>query len=458
MNRINTIPPRLRRLRESIPPLQKILLSFVILILTGSGLLLLPISTTKNISFVDALFTSTSAVCVTGLIVLDTAKDFTLFGKTVIALLIQFGGLGVMTVSIALLSFMGGNYSIKWRFTFESMYSDLHTIPIRSILKRIIFYTITIEFIAAAFLFSRFIHYFPPLEALGHSLFHAVSAFCNAGFSTFSDNLEGFRFEGVILVTISCAVILGGLGFFVLAELIKTKSEKGKKFFMQYSLHTRLVLIMTVLLLAYGTVAFLVLEWDYVLKEFSFADKIMAAFFHSMSCRTAGFNTIPIGSLRESTLFTLIGLMFVGGSPGSIAGGIKTTTIAVVAGVVFAKFRNKKQVVLWGRSLEHETIDRATTLIILSGLFIYASTFALLFLNSFDISHTFLAGFFEVTSAFGTVGLSTGVTSTLLNEGKILITLVMFIGRLGPLVLIAVLTTRTREDHVEYPEENIMIG
>lgn len=447
-----------RSIRESMHPLQKVILSFIALILAGSGLLMIPISTTHGISFVDALFTSTSAVCVTGLTVLDTANDFTLFGKIVIVLLIQFGGLGIMTFSIAILSFMGGNYSMKWRFTFESMYSEGNRIPIRSLLKRILLYTVFIELTIACVLFTSFIRKFPPVDAIGHALFHSVSAFCNAGFSTFSDNLMGYSSDYIVTGAVSLDVILGGLGFLVLSEMARTRHNKGKNLFMQYSLHTRIVLIMTAVLLVYGTLTILALEWNYVLRDFTVAEKIMNAFFQSMTCRTAGFNTIDIGALRGSTLFAMVSLMFIGGSPGSIAGGVKTTTIAVVLGVVISRISKKSQVVFWERALDSDTINGSMTLIILAGLFVSFATFVLLFTYSFDIHHTFITGLFEVTSAFGTVGLSTGITAKLHDLGKLLLVVVMFVGRLGPFALIAGLTTGRSEQHLEYPEEHIMIG
>jgi trk system potassium uptake protein TrkH len=458
MRGLSKTPPPLNKIRQRLHPLQKIVLSFIGLILTGSVALLLPFSSTGDISYIDALFTATSAVCVTGLIVLDTAKDFTIFGKTIIALLIQMGGLGVMTVSIALLSFIKGNYSMRWRFTFENLYSDLHTIPIRALLKRILLYTGAIELVVATILFVRFLRHFPPLEALGHALFHAISAFCNAGFSSFSDNLKSFGHDGIVLAVVSLAVILGGLGFLVLTEITGVRPSRKSAARGGYSLHTRLVLVMTVLLLAYGMGAILLLEWNHALAHLSPGQKLATSFFHSMSSRTAGFNTIDIASLRESTLFSLIALMFIGGSPGSIAGGIKTTTIAAIAGLVYARIRNRKEVVFWKRSLGQEAVDRATTLIILSGLFVYITTFSLLFLGSFDLGHSFISVVFEVTSAFGTVGLSTGIPSQLLDEGNALSILVMCVGRLGPFVLIAALSTRSDGGPLEYPQENIMIG
>jgi trk system potassium uptake protein TrkH len=442
----------------NLPPIHKVLLSFIILILTGTLLLLLPFSTRYGISFIDALFTSTSAVCVTGLIVVDTAKDFTLAGQIIILTLIQLGGFGIMTFSIAIMALFGSKFSIKWGYALQSIYSDVKALPVKGVLKRIVVYTFYIEIFTAILLFTQFHGKFSLGEALWHSIFHSISSFCNAGFSTFPDSLTRFRANPTVILASSFAIIMGGIGFFALAELSRGRYTRRQGLFKQFSLHTRLVLVMTGLLLLIGTVIILMLEWDHVLGGFPIGEKLLTAFYHSVSCRTAGFNTVDIGSMRESTLFALMGLMFVGGSPGSIAGGIKTTTIAAVSGLIYSKLRGKKQVIFWGRGLDFDTVDRSTTLIIMAWLFIFLSTFLLLFIHSFDRTHTFLSGLFEVTSAFNTVGLTTGVTSTISDEGKILLSFVMYIGRLGPLTLIAALTSRQKDVDIEYAEENIMIG
>lgn len=447
-----------RRYTLSLSPIQKVLLSFVVLILTGTVLLMLPYSTRSGISLIDALFTSTSAVCVTGLIVLDTAKDFTFFGQFIILLLIQFGGLGIMTFSIAILSLIGGSLSIKWRFTFDSFYNEIGEFPIKSLLKKIIFYTFVIESSIAIVLFSQFLGYFKLPDAIWHSVFHSVSAFCNAGFSTFSNSLIDFRNNIIIQLAIGSGIILGGLGFLVLTELARVEFKKTSFIFSQFTLHTKFVLLITAILIFIGMIIFLILEWNNSIKNLSAVGKLFAALFQSITCRTAGFNTVDIGSLRSPTLFMMILLMFIGGSPGSIAGGIKTTTMGVILSLIYAKFAGKNQIVLWGRSLNTETIERSTTLMILSILFITFATFLLLTIDTFNVKNSFLAAIFEVTSAFGTVGLSTGITSTISDPGRVLMCLVMYIGRLGPLTLIMALTSQMKRINIQYPEEHIMIG
>ena len=448
---------RPRNTTSSVHPINKILLSFVALILAGALLLIMPVSTTKGISFVDALFTSTSAVCVTGLIVLDTAGDFTLFGQAIILVLIQFGGLGIMTFSIALLSALSGSISIKWRFTFESVYSDLRKLPIRKLLMQIVFYTFVIETASAAVLFGQFIKTQTAPQAAWNALFHAVSAFCNAGFSTYSDSLIGYHDNPIVVLVIATNIIMGGLGFLVLSELTRTRF-RSRRFLYQYSLHTRLVITLTTVFIILGTVTFAALEWNNALLDSTLIEKIINSFFQSVTCRTAGFNTVDIASLRESTLFMMIFLMFTGGSPGSIAGGVKTTTMAVVWLLLVMKFRGRGQIVLWGRALDSDTVEKSTSLFIMALIFVSTSTFFLLLAGTPAAKNVFLSALFEVTSAFGTVGLSTGLTPGLTDTGKLLLCAVMYIGRLAPLTLISALTTGKKQLDISYPEEHIMIG
>lgn len=441
-------------------PIQTVLLSFVALILGGALLLMLPFSTTgEGITFVDSLFTSTSAVCVTGLVVKDTAKDFTLFGKIIIALLIQFGGLGIMTFSLALASMFKDSLSIKWRFTFEDMYSDIRKLPVRNLVGRIVLYTFSLEALVAIFLMFQFARDYPFFEALGHSVFHAVSAFCNAGFSTFSDSMVTYRGNAIINIGIMIGIIMGGLGFLVIHELRRqVAAGLNRRFFTGLSHHTRLVLVMTAILVIGGALAIFITEFGFSMRNYSVGETVLASLFQSVTCRTAGFNSMDIGALRQSTQFLMIILMFIGGSPGSIAGGVKTTTVAVAMIMLYAKIKGYSQPLLWNRAIDDDTVDRSTTLIILSIMFVVISTFLVMMIDNFGLRESFLSSLFEVVSAFGTVGLTTGATNKLSNGGKILICLVMYVGRLGPMTLIMALTARKKEVSIEYPEEHIMIG
>lgn len=447
-----------RNIISRISPVQQFVASFLILILTGALLLKLPAATVKGISFVDALFTSTSAVCVTGLVVLDTGKDFTFIGQVIIIMLIQLGGLGIMTFTIGIFSMFGGNFSLKWRFAFGEIYNDVAIIPTKQILKKILIYTFTIEFTIAAILFTQFIKKFRLIESIWLSVFHSISAFCNAGFSPFSDNLVSYQDNPVVVLAICADIVLGGLGFLVLTELANIRIRRKKPVFDQFSLHSKIVLVSTAILILGGALLFLGLEWNYIIKDKTFDSKLLISLFQSVTCRTAGFNTVDIGALRDSTLSVMMLLMFIGGSPGSIAGGIKTTTFAVISGMVVSKFKGKKQVVFWNRSINEDIINKSMTLVILSFIFIYASTIAVLSVHSFDEKNSFLQVIFEVISAFGTVGLSTGITPFFPDMSKLMISLVMLVGRVGPFAIITAITVNRKIADIEIADENIMIG
>jgi trk system potassium uptake protein TrkH len=446
------------KIGDSFSPVQKVLFSFIALILAGSALLMLPCSTVRGISCIDSLFTSTSAVCVTGLVVMDTAADFTLFGKIVILSLIQLGGFGIMTFSMGLLAMFSESLSIRWRFTFQDLYSDVKKIPIKSLLKRIVYYTFIIEFAGAILLFTQFYGAYGFSAACGHAVFHSVSAFCNAGFSTFSDSLMSYNGNAVVILTISANIVLGGLGFIVLYEFRRVVAGKIVHREKRFSLHSKFVLFLTAILIAAGAVGIASMEWEHGFSTMTLKQKVLASILQSVTCRTAGFNSVDIGSLRQTTLLVMIVLMFIGGSPGSIAGGVKTTTFGVMVSMIIAKFRGASQVVLWKRGLDRDTIEKSMLLILLAMSFILASTFALLTLNGFDLRVSALSAGFEVVSAFGTVGLSMGVTGQLSFAGKLLICVVMYVGRLGPLTLIAAMTSNRKDVIIEYPEEHVMIG
>ncbi len=447
----------MKKLLQYLSPIDKVLLSFIVLILTGACILYLPVCTVSGISFIDALFTSTSAVCVTGLIVLDTAKDFTFIGQLVILLLIQLGGLGIMTFSVALLSLMGGSVSIKWRFTLQSIYSDVSKLPIRNILGRIVIYTFTIEILVALVLLTQFIKTFSLPDAIWHSVFHSISAFCNAGFSTFSNNLMDYYGNSIVVISVAVAIILGGIGFLVMSELFTSRSLNLKRMWKTLTLHTRIVLVTTAILIAGGMILFYVLECDGILQKMSFKEKLLASFFHSVTARTAGFNTVDIGGLREATCLVLIFLMFIGGSPGSIAGGVKTSTFAILWLFLFSRLKGLRQIIVWERALAYDNVERAITLVVVSGLFIFFATFFLVTLPTLPTGE-FLQSFFEVTSAFGTVGLSMGITPKTVPLERIILCVVMYTGRLGPLTLISALTLRKKTINIRYAEDHIMIG
>ncbi|MBP8082120.1 MAG: hypothetical protein KAZ87_02840 [Spirochaetes bacterium] len=446
-------------------PVFKIILSFVLLIFAGAFVLSMPVSLIKEIKFIDALFISTSAVCVTGLVPVDVPSVFSHFGQFVIAMLIQLGGLGVMTISVTFAFLLGKKLSVRWQFALMDLYSVHSKLSIKSILLRILIYSFTVEMIAAVFLFPEFYAVRGNVaQGLWDAVFHSISAFCNAGFSLYSDNLIGFSHNKVVISIISAEIIFGGIGFFVMSEIVhniflfwkyrRTKNHPQ----ITLSLHSKIVLTATSFLLIFGAVVFFFLERGNSLSGMGLGDKFLNAFFQSVTCRTAGFNTVDLASLRETSMFLMVGLMFIGGSPGSIAGGVKTTTFWLILSLIYSKFKGATDLVLWKRTIDKETLEKAMTLLILALFFVSVSTFFLIYFDTFKIKNIFLASLYEITSAFGTVGLTVGITPQMTVIGKIITCIVMLTGRLGPLTLFASLTFNQKTVNLKYPKENIMVG
>jgi len=438
------------------------IIGFVLLIAVGTGLLMLPLSATGNrLKFIDALFTSTSATCVTGLAVVDTGKDLSLFGQMMLMLLIQTGGLGIMTISTLALMMAGIRPGLTERVIIKDTFTHGGIQSLSSVLRDIFLCAFVIEGIGMMILFLCFI----PEKGVGESLhlafFHAVSAFCNAGFSTFSDNLEGYRENWILNLIISFLIISGGIGFLVLSEFRRYFNFNTRKR-MRLSLHTKLVLSVTGMLLFAGTFLILIMEWHNTLEPLSLPGKFLAAFFQSVTVRTAGFNTLPIGNMTDETLFLFILLMFIGASPGSCGGGIKTTAFAALSLLGISSLRGKEKPDIFYRSIPESCVEKALSLTMVASVIVIIGTFFILISELGNLSHPesrgrFLELFFEVVSAFGTVGLSTGITPKLSDMGKLIITAVMFVGRLGPLV-IAIAISRQKDSRYYYAEENIMIG
>ncbi len=436
-------------------PAQVLAISFLITILTGTIFLLLPVSTTKgHISFIDALFTATSATCVTGLIVVDTPTYFSLFGQIVILLLFQLGGLGIMTFTTLFLLARGKRISIRDRFRVQE---DFHHSPVdvKSLTRDIFLFTFTFELIGTFILFIHWKKNLPWLKAFYISLFHSVSAFCNAGFSLFSTSLTHFKDDLVINLIFFFLIITGGLGFLVLKDVKDYLSHFRERKKIRVSLHTKLVFTMTLTLILGGALLFLALENQGALKMLSWKGKIFTSLFQVITPRTAGFNTLDLSMLGKATIFLLIGLMFIGASPGSTGGGVKTTTIGVIFFFLKSKIIGRESVNLFYRTLPTETIVKAFTVVSLSLGTIFLSAFALFLVEPLV---AFESALFEVFSAFSTVGLSLGITPMLSTPGKILIILTMYIGRIGPLTLLFALGREKARGKFEYIEEKVMIG
>jgi trk system potassium uptake protein TrkH len=443
-------------------PERTLILSFLIIILVGTGLLSLPYAARlRPASFIDALFTATSAVCVTGLIVVDTGNFFSQFGQVIVLILIQVGGLGIMTFSVFFYLLLGRSVGIRDRRIIQDTFSQ---VPIRNIsvlLKSVFLYTAVIECIGILFLYITWRRFFSPLKALYYSLFHAVSAFCNAGFSLFSDSFVGFQNNITLNLSITSLIILGGVGFIVLKEIVDIGFRRNLP--LRISLHSKVVLTTTALLIGLGTFFIFSIERDNSLLTFPLGRQILISYFQSVTSRTAGFHTLPMMSLSNATLFILTILMFIGASPGSCGGGIKTTNLAMLFSLAFNRYKGREQANLFKRTIPHETVARSVSIILASILAVTIITILLLVTQLGDLSHTesrglFLEYLFETISAFGTVGLSMGVADKLSSAGKLILIVMMLLGRLGPLTLAFAMARRTQKVPFQYAEENIIVG
>jgi len=429
-------------------------------------LLSLPISTAGNQSpgIIDSLFTATSATCVTGLIVKDTGSFFSPFGRLVILCLIQAGGLGIMTFSTMFAILLGRKLSISHNMTIKSALGQTRIEGLRRLIFYIIAFTFCVEAIGTISLYFRWraTTGWSALLTLERALFHAVSAFCNAGFSLFRNSLSGFASDWVTLTIVGALIIIGGMGFIVFLDIPKLKfwRQDRRLIASRVSLQTKIVVLVTLLLIIAGALGIYFLENNSALYGMSFAEKARTCLFTSITPRTAGFNILNTATLRPATLFMLIILMFIGASPGSTGGGIKTVTFGIVVAALYSMFRNEDRINLFGRTIPKETYRRAAVIIFLALCVVVGSTFLLSATESAaaQSSHYFLGILFESTSAFGTVGLSTGITPNLTPIGKLIIMLTMFVGRVGPLTLALAIAMRRGKTVFRYPEETLMVG
>lgn len=444
-------------MEKRLSPPQILVLGFLSVILIGTILLMLPFSSTKGCSVIDALFTATSAVCVTGLIVKDIPNDFTLFGQIVILILIQIGGLGYMTSSTIIALLIGKRIGIGERIV---MKQELQVVSLEGIVrfaKRILAFTFLFEFTGAFILTLRFLKDFGYGDAFLKGLFHAVSAFNNAGLSLFSDNLMRFRGDIVVNLTVPALIIVGGIGFIVMNELYMFFKKEVNRF----SQHTKIVLVTTSVLIISSTILIFVLEASNP-KTFgimSTKEKVFVSCFSAVTPRTAGFNTVDYSLLRIETLFMTVILMFIGASPGGTGGGVKTSTFAIVMASLFTTIRGRGSTVLFKRRVPSDVVSKSFLLVTLAAIFCTISTFSIVTTQNTQ----YLPAMFEVTSAFGTVGLSVGdggvrsLSALFSPVGKLAIIFTMFVGRLGPLTL-AFAVTRQAVERFRYPEGRVIIG
>lgn len=441
--------------------------SFLALVALGAaGLRLLPgICVGEPIGWLDALFTSTSAVCVTGLTVRNTATDFTIAGQVLILVLIQLGGLGIVTFSTAIIMALGRRLSFAHEELARGAASPLPAVDYRQLVPNVLRFTLLFETAGALALFLLWFGRLGWPDAAWHALFQSISAFCNAGFSTFPRSLTAFREDPATLFVIMVLIVCGGIGFLTIHDLRRHRKEGADGRRRRLTLNTRLVLVMTAILLIGGWGLFAFFEWNLAFREMSPWAKPVNALFMSVTARTAGFNTVDYAKDADSTILVTMILMFIGGSPGSTAGGIKTTTAALIGLLAWSRLRGRRLTALFGRSVREETTQRAVGLFVVATLLLFLSVFALTAGEIGRISHLsstgrFAAYLFEATSAFNTVGLSMGVTPGLSPAGKIVVILLMYLGRVGPLTFTAAIALRDprEKDRFRFAYENIMVG
>ena len=451
----------LKKIGFKFTPARIVATSFLVAIIIGGTLLSLPFSQNRPVHIINAFFTATSAVCVTGLTVVDTAKDYSLIGQIIILVLIQVGGLGIMTFSTFFLVTLGRKLGAEEQNLFELTLTPSKSTDIVRLLFSIFKMTIVIELIGAITLYILWPKNLYP-NAIWYSVFQSISAFCNAGLSTLSGNLEGIQGYTSIHIVMSILIILGGFGFVVLDNLRRSIKRKGN-LWDKFALQTKLVLTMSGALILSGTLIIFLIEHNNALKEFKFFDQLSHSYFQSVTTRTAGFNTVTINKFSTAPLFYMVFLMFIGGSPGSTAGGIKTTTFAIMIIAFLALRRNRRKIEVFKRTIPQEIINKALTVLTLCAFTILFLLFLLTITERYDIFPNQGQGYFfpllfESVSAFCTVGLSLGITPYLTLAGKIIIMLLMYIGRIGPLTFALAITTKEEQLKYSYPEERIMVG
>lgn len=441
-------------LLERLTPPQILVIGFAVIIGVGAVLLSMPVSTAngQGLPLVDALFTATSATCVTGLVVVDTGTYFSVFGQIVIMALIQVGGLGFMTMATLIALVFRKRISLRERLVLQEAMNQGSMEGIVRLVRRVILYSLTIELVAACLFAIRWSFDYSAGRAVYMGLFHAVSLFNNAGFDLIGEFRSLMPYADDILVNVVAMslIVLGGIGFIVMADIMEFRRKR------KLSLHTKVVLSMTAFLIVFGAIVIFIFEFTNprTLGTLGGQGKVLASLFQSVTPRTAGANTLDIAGLRQATQFFIIILMFIGASPGSTGGGIKTTTFTTLLGAMIAMIRGKEDIVLFRHRLAKDRIFKAITLTLVA-LFLVVFMAMLL---SMTEDHSFLMILFEVTSAFGTVGLSMGLTPDLTIFGKIIIMLTMFAGRLGPITLAYALRPKPEKELYRHPEGKMIIG
>ncbi len=432
----------------------------------GTTLLFLPVSFRPGrepISFIDALFTATSALCVTGLSVRSTANDFSWLGQFIILILIQLGGVGIMTVTTFVLFQLGGRGGLRHRAVIAETLGAGPNQDLKWILGRVLMLSLIIELTGFLILFLRFSFSDNVMAAMWNAIFLSVSAFCNAGFALNDSNLIPYRDDWVVSSVIMFLIVSGGFGFPVMIDLTRTISKGWPNAWYDLHLHSKLMIMASATAILLGAIFTLALEWDGVLESLPAERKILPAIFHSVSCRTAGFNSVDINAMRDATLFLSIVLMVIGAGPCSTGGGVKISTVALLVMQAYSRFRGRSHINLFRRTIPEESIDRALASIM---FYLLVASLAFIVILVVEENHALAEGspwqfndiMFEVASALGTVGLSTGITTAFSTTGKFILILLMFMGRLGPITVFAALALSRSKHTIEYAREEPLLG
>lgn len=432
---------------------QILALGFLIAIFIGAILLSLPISSSsgESTNFLDSLFTSTSAVCVTGLVTLDTSSHWSTFGQTVIMTLIEIGGLGFMSFAVLISLILGKKITLRERLVMQEAMNTYSIQGLVKMVRYVLIFTVSVQFFGALLLSTQFVPEYGISKGIFYSIFHSISSFCNAGFDLFGTSLMGYSSNAVVILVISALIIIGGLGFTVLLEIYEFKGIK------KLSLHSKLVIITSLILIVGGTILMFLFEINNkaTFGNMNMQDKILNSFFASISPRTAGFNSVVTTDMTMASKFLTIILMIIGGSPGSTAGGLKTVTCGILFLTVLSVIRGREDTEVFGRRFTKEVVYKSFTIVFIALALVIGVTMVLSYT---EVGASFIDLLYEATSALGTVGLTLGLTPKLSSIGKVLIMIMMYLGRVGPLTVMLALTRKKKKSGYKYPEGKILIG
>lgn len=449
----------LRIKKKTLSPFKILAIGFATVIFTGATLLSLPISSVSGqyTSFLDTLFTATSAVCVTGLVVLDTGLYWTTFGQLVIMILIEIGGLGFMALSTIFAILVGKKITLKERLVMQEAYNTFNLQGVISHVRYMLLFTFSVQGLAAIILMTQFIPMYGVGKGIYYGIFHAISAFCNAGFDLLGNftSVTVINTNVVVLMTLAMLINIGGLGYMVWREIFSGISHKKMK--NALSLHSKVVITISLILVFGGTLVFLIFEWNNpaTMQGMSFPHKLVNSFFSSTTPRTAGFNSISNSEMSPAGKLVTMAFMFIGGSPGSTAGGVKTSTLGILIFTLISVLRGRDETEVFGRHLSQSTVYRAVA-VFLMGIVIVVLGVTVLSIN--EVGATFEQILYEVLSAFGTVGLTQGITPGLTAVSKITLSTIMYLGRVGPLTVMLALAGQKQKVNIKYPEGKLLIG